>query len=363
MDQNSVANNQITRLGKRQRSATKDRDSTMRLSSKPRGTDRMRSRICVAAILVMIFGFFSVRVQAAQQSPAPAKDPEKIIIDTDIGDDIDDAFAVALALQSPEVRILGFSTVTGDTTARAKILDEMLGQSDHRDIPVAAGKPANLPFTTTPYIGRQGRFGEMGRFAKATHPPAVEFILEQINRFPGQITLVAIGPLSNIGSLIDKDPQAFRRLKRVVMMGGSIAAGYDDAIKIAVPEYNILADIPSAQKLFQSGVPIYMMPLDSTAQLKFDEVKRAALFYQASPLTDSLALLYLLSGITTPVMYDPMVVAFVIDPQLCPVEPMHVVVDEKGITRSEPGAPNAQVCLHSDADTFFRFYLKRFAAK
>ena len=323
----------------------------------------MRRRIGFAAILVTIFGHYSGRVQAAEQASASVKVPEKIIIDTDIGDDIDDAFAVALALQSPEVRIVGFSTVSGDTTARAKILDEMLGQSDHKDIPVTAGNPANLPFTTTQYIGRQGRFGEKGHFAKATHPPAVEFILEQIHRFPDQITLVAIGPLTNVGSLIDKDPQAFRRLKRVVMMGGSIAAGYDDAIKVAVPEYNILSDIPSAQKLFQSGVPIYLMPLDSTAQLKFDEVKRAALFYQASPLTDSLALLYLLSGITTPVLYDPMVVAFVIDPQLCPVEPMHIVVDQKGVTRSEPGAPNAQVCLHSDPDTFFRFYMKRFVAQ
>jgi inosine-uridine nucleoside N-ribohydrolase len=322
----------------------------------------VRSRICFATILIMILGHLCVRVQAAEQSSPSARAPEKIIMDTDIGDDIDDAFAVALALQSPEVHILGFSTVSGDTTARAKILDEMLGQSDHKDIPVAAGNPANLPFSTTPYIGRQGRFGEKGHFAQATHLPAVEFILEQIRRFPGQITLVAIGPLTNVGSLIDKDPQAFRRLKRVVMMGGSIAAGYDSAVKVAVPEYNILADVPSAQKLFQSGVPIYLMPLDSTAQLKFDEVKRAALFYQASPLTDSLAILYLLSGITTPVMYDPMVVAFVVDPQLCPVEPMHIVVDGKGVTRSEPGAPNALVCMHSDADMFFRFYLKRFVA-
>jgi inosine-uridine nucleoside N-ribohydrolase len=75
------------------------------------------------------------------------------------------------------------------------------------------------------------------------------------------------------------------------MMGGSIAAGYDDAVKVAVPEYNILSDIPAAQKLFQSGVPIFVMPLDSTAQLKFDEVKRSALFYQATPLTNSLAVL------------------------------------------------------------------------
>jgi inosine-uridine nucleoside N-ribohydrolase len=122
----------------------------------------------------------------------------------------------------------------------------------------------------------------------------------------------------------------------------------------------VVADIPAAQKVFQSGVPIYVMPLDSTAQLKFDEVKRAALFYEATQLTDSLALLYLLSGITTPVLFDPMAVGYVVAPELCPVQPMHIIVDDKGVTRSVPGEPNAQVCLHSDPEKFFHFYLARF---
>jgi purine nucleosidase len=297
-------------------------------------------------------------VQAAQTNPTSAA-PERIIIDTDIGGDIDDAFAVALALQSPELKILGFTTASGDTAARARILDEMLGRSDRQDIPVAAGSPTTLR-SNTQYIGRQSRFGEKGRFAKATHPPAVEFILDQIQRFPDQVTLVTIGPLTNVAALIAKDPQTFRRLKRIVMMGGSIAVGYNDAIKGPVAEYNIIADIPAAQKVFQSGVPIYVMPVDSAVQLKLDEVKRAALFYEGSPLTDSLAILYLMSNIVTPVLYDAMPVAFLIDPELCPVQPMRIMVDEKGFTRFEPGTPNAQVCLRSDPEKFFHFYLERF---
>jgi len=305
----------------------------------------------------------------AEEPAAKGSDPEKIIIDTDIGTDIDDAFAVALALQSPEVRILGLSTVSGDTTARAKILDQMLGVSGHKDIPVAAGTPTPLlssPVGTSSaplYIGRQSRFGEKGAFAKPTHPSAVAFILEQIQRFPGQITLVTIGPLTNVGAMIDKDPQTFRRLRRVVMMGGSVRAGYGfpgDVANGPTTEYNIVADIPAAKKLFQSGVPIYVIPTDSAAQLKLDEVKRDVLLSEGTPLTDSLALLYLMSGIVTPTLFDPMAVAFVIDPNLCPVEPMHIVVDDKGFTRPEPGEPNAQVCLQSDPEKFFRFYMARF---
>jgi inosine-uridine nucleoside N-ribohydrolase len=318
----------------------------------------MHARERIWALALCTATFVAATTYAAQVAPT-AVAPQKIIIDTDIGGDIDDAFAVALALRSPEVTILGVSTASGDTEARAKILDRMLGESGRQDIPVTAGISTILPYGLPP-VGLQRRFGERGRFVRATHPAAVEFIFEQIRQFPGQITLVTIGPLINVGALIDRDPESFRKLNRVVMMGGSIETGYDDSVKGPVPEYNVVVDIPSAQKLFQSGVPIYVMPLDSTIHLKLDEVKRTALFSQGTPLTDSLALLYLMWGSTTPTLFDAMPVGFVIDPRLCPVEPVRIVVDEKGVTRSEHGAPNAQVCLHSDPEVFFRFYMARF---
>src|SRR5215472_612579 len=259
---------------------------------------------------------FSLKTPAQAAPPSGVQEvPEKVIIDTDIGGDIDDAFAVALALQTPEVSVLGFSTASGDTTARARILDEMLGASDHKDLPVTVGSPTTLPFSL-PGIGRQRRYGEEGRFSRPTHPPAVDFILDQIRRFPGEITLVTIGPLTNVGALIEKDPQTFHRLRRVVMMGGSIGAvdmGGGGTTNGPMPEYNILGDIPAAQKLFQSGVAINVMPLDSTIQLKLDEVKRDAIFSKGTPLTDSLAVLYQMWGSLTPVLFDAMAVAYVVE--------------------------------------------------
>ena len=127
-----------------------------------------------------------------------------------------------------------------------------------------------------------------------------------------------------------------------------------------MPEWNILNDIPSAQKLFDSGVPLFVMPLDST-QLKMDEVKRAFLFSQGTAVTDQLAILYHLWGQETPTLFDPMTVVFALRPELCPVTPLHIRVDAKGFTREEPGTPNAQVCLHSNSDDFFKFYLKKLA--
>ncbi len=308
---------------------------------------------------------------AGQVSPPAAAAekviPEKVIIDTDIGDDIDDAFAVALALRSPELQILGVTTTFGDTETRAKLLDRFLGEVGRADIPVAAGVPTPPKAALT-----QRRYAEGGHFAKSSHPDAVAFLLDLIRRNPGEITLIAIGPLMNVGAAIDKDPATFHNLKRIIMMGGSIRRGYGDLgfgpPHPPEPEWNILNDIPSAQKLFAAGVPLFVMPLDAT-QLKLDEVKRAFLFSQGTPITDALTLLYHQWGQETPTLFGPMTIAFLVNPALCQVQPMHIRVDEKGFTRLDPGPPsapnppNAQVCLHSNPDAFFRFYLNRVAAR
>jgi len=300
------------------------------------------------------------------QSPPTPAFPDKVILDTDIGDDIDDAFALALALLIPELQILGFTTTFGDTETRAKLLDRFIAEVGRPDIPVAAGAPTPPKTTLT-----QRRYAEGGHFAKPSHRDAATFLLEQIRRYPGQITLIAIGPLMNLGAAIDKDPSTFGKLKRVIIMGGSIKRGYGDLgfgpPQPPQPEWNILNDISSARKLFASEVPLFVMPLDAT-QLKLDEVKRAFLFSQGTPLTDTLTLLYHQWGQETPTLFDPMTIAFLVNPALCPVQPMHIRVDDKGFTRPDPGAPsaphppNAQVCLDSNPDAFFRFYLNRVAA-
>ena len=287
--------------------------------------------------------------------------PENVIIDTDIGDDVDDAFALAIAVKSPELQVLGVATTFGDTEARAKIVDRFLGEVGRADIPVLTGKA-----TATKNPMSQKKYGEGGHFAKSSHGDAVEFLLKQIRKYPGEITLVAIGPLMNVGAAIDKDAETFRKLKRVVLMGGSVRRGYGDLGYTArVPpmaEWNILNDVASAQKLFAAGVPLYVMPLDST-QLKLDEVKRAFLFSQGTAVTDQLAVLYHLWGQETPTLFDPMTLVFVLRPELCPVTGLHIRVDEKGFTREEPGPVNAQVCLDSNSEDFFRFYLKRVAER
>ncbi|MGO9088350.1 MAG: nucleoside hydrolase [Candidatus Sulfotelmatobacter sp.] len=314
------------------------------------------------AVLKRILCFvLCVGATAGWAQSATGSSTEKVIIDTDIGDDVDDAFALALAVRSPELQILGVTTTFGDTETRAKLVDRFLGEVGRADIPVLAGKA-----TETKNPMSQRRYAEGGHSAKGSHGDAADFLLDQIRKHPGEITLIGIGPLMNVGAAIDRDAATFRKLKRVVIMGGSIRRGYGDLGYTApvppMPEWNILNDVASAQKLFAAGVPLYVMPLDST-QLKLDEVKRAFLFSQGTAVTDQLAVLYHLWGQETPTLFDPMTVAFVLRPELCPVKGMHIRVDEKGFTREEPGPQNAQVCLESNAEDFFKFYLKRVAGK
>lgn len=318
---------------------------------------KMISSFLTCAALALLPVFTPTRI-ALGQTPEASATPQKVIIDSDIGDDIDDAFAIALAFSSQRVQILGITTAWGDTGLRARLAERLLTDTGHATIPVAAG-----PETTSTNTFTQERWAR--QFPDRHWPDAVSFVLDQIRRNPGQITLICIAPLSNIGALIDRDPSTFRKLKRVVMMGGSIQRGYGDLGFLPdrgpSPEYNILMDIPSAQKLFASGVPISMMPLDST-QLKLDEVLRAQLFSQATPATNALLELYEQwtnsTQNPTPTLYDAMAVADVLEPALCPTTPMHIVVDAKGYTRSEPGAPNAKVCLSSNSDRFFQFYFR-----
>jgi len=200
-----------------------------------------------------------------------------------------------------------------------------------------------------------------------THADGVALLLDAIRLYPGQITLIAIGPEGNIGAAIQRDPATFRKLQRVVLMGGSIDRGYDGPNGERRPpdaEWNIARDPAGFKALLGSGVPIYMMPLDST-QIHLEEPEREKLFGFGSPLTDQLTLLYHQwkantdNHSPTPTLFDPVTVAYIDDPGLCPVTPMHVDVDDKGFTRRGDGAPNAQVCLKSDETGFLQLLASR----
>lgn len=296
-------------------------------------------------------------------APVARAQAQRVIVDTDIGDDIDDAFALALVLASPEFDVVGITTGWGDTRLRVRLVQRLLRETGRAGIPVAEGiaTESRTPFT-------QARWAQRGP-AVDRAAPAVDFLLDSIRRHPGEITLLALGPLTNLGAAIQRDPAMFRRLKRVVLMGGSVRRGYSkSAFHAPRPpdkEYNFVSDIAAAQAVFGSGVSIVMMPLDST-QIRFEEAARNAVFAQGTPLTDALTLLYhqWLDAYqpwssATPTLFDVAPVAYAIDASLCPTSALHIDVDADGATKETAGASNAQVCLAADEPRLLGLLMER----
>ena len=321
-----------------------------------------RQRILSAALGLLALTVFLAHGPrlARGQAPEPKSGPELVWVDTDIGDDIDDAFALGLILRSPELKVLGISTAFGDTETRARLADRFLAETGAANILVTAGVHTE---TDNPLTQRAYAEHSLAR----KHADGVAALLTAIRQHPGQITLIAIGPLFNIGAAIDRDPATFKKLKRVVMMGGSVRRGYDGKNgeqRPPEPEWNIDRDPKDASKLLAAGVRIFMAPLDST-QIHLVPAEREALFATGNPLTDQLTLLYHQWGAhsgdhsPTPTLFDPVAAAYTFRPDLCPMQPMRLAVDEKGLTTEIAGQPNAQVCLKSDQSGFLELLLGR----
>jgi inosine-uridine nucleoside N-ribohydrolase len=300
----------------------------------------------------------------APVSAAPATPAQPVIIDTDAGDDIDDAFALTIALEDPRLQVLGITTAWGDTRTRTLLVRRLLATLGRRDVVVAQG-PATK--NTVPFTQRKWALGAADT---SPAPDAIEFLSAQARARPGEITLIALAPLSNIEALARRDPEALRKFRQVVMMGGSIYAGYNQggAIPVAEPsaEYNVASAPQGLIDLLESRVPVRMFPLDST-QIKFDEVRRDRLFAYGSPASDALALLYhqwrLLNswGQITPTLFDVVPITWLLQPSTCPVSGLRIAVDTRGYTRAVSGEPNVSVCLSVDENATQRLIMDTLA--
>ncbi len=291
---------------------------------------------------------------------ALASSPTLVWIDTDIGDDIDDAFAVALLLRSPQVRVVGISTTFGDTDLRARLLDHFLAAAHVIDIPVYTGLP-----TSTTNLFTQRAYAE--HFPPRSHPDAVTALLAAVHQYGNRLTLLAIGPLFNVAAAIDRDPATMRQLGRIVLMGGSIRQGYltaDARITPPTAEWNILQDPPGAKVVFASGIPIRLFPLDST-QISLHRADRQQLFTAHAPFSAPLQSLYsewrphAWNHSSSPVLFDAVAASSILEPQLCPTRPMRLDITAEGLTKIVPGPPNARVCLRSQPSAFLTLLMNR----
>ena len=304
---------------------------------------------------------------------------KRVLIDTDPG--VDDSMAILLAFASPEVTVEGLTTVFGNTgveitTENALRLVELAG---HPEVPVAAG--AAKPLLRPNSSGGQEVHGRNG-LGEAEFPPpqgtpdsrrAAQFIIDTIMANPGEITLIPLGPLTNVALAVATEPRIAENVREVVLMGGAANVPGNAS---PVAEANIRNDPEAAHIVFHAGWPITMIGLDVTDKTIINEDYLAELEAAHTPITDFIAAItkhylafYYQFGAPGMSVHDPSAVAYVIDPSLFTCKRAYVDVDyvsphNYGNTvpdwRGQRGLdPNVNVCIDVDSQRLLDLYRRR----
>jgi purine nucleosidase len=263
--------------------------------------------------------------------------PKHIIFDTDPG--IDDALAILLALASPELVLDGISTIHGNAstaqTTRNALAVLELANASH--IPVYKG--CDLPLVKESLLSPETHGNTGLGYAQLPDPQTKpkskhgsDFLIESIMSKPGEVTLVAIGPLTNVALAIRKEPRIVGNVKEVIIMGGAIQHAGNTT---ALAEFNTYVDPHAAHVVFHSGMPIMLTPLDVTYQCIFtmDDLNR--LLKIDSPITKFIAdatRFYMefhdeYQKIDGCVINDPMTLALAFMPEICDYHDLYVDVD------------------------------------
>lgn len=306
-----------------------------------------------------------------------------IILDVDTG--IDDTMAIAYAAHSPELRLLGLTTLFGNVSVEEATRNTLyvLEQLGLEHVPVYAG--ADKPFSgqnVKSYAkhvhGEDGLGGALGDAlpkGRAGSLTAAQFMIEQVRSMPGQVTIIAVGPMTNLALAVQLDAEFVKLVDQVVIMGGAVTVPGNVT---PFAEANIYSDPEAAQFVFQSGLPITMVGLDVTMQTLLPRTKLEEWRKKGGPMAGLLAEaadFYMNAyetwspGIGGCALHDPLAVGVVIDPSFCRTEAMHIEVDvdgaESGRTFTVPHnssasfRPNLKVCLEVDAARFLEHFMSR----
>jgi len=301
--------------------------------------------------------FVLLCVTALAQERGQARIP--IILDTDIGDAIDDALALAFALNSPELDVRAVTTVIDDVESKTRLAWKMLGIYNRRDIALATGAPEPL---LDPAMSTSSKeFDVLTRndvVPDAARRHAAALIIDTALQSRGKITIVAIGPLTNIALALKTDPRIRNNIERIVIMGGAYLSGE--------AEYNIKRDRAAAEIVFQSGVPITAVGLDVTSQCKLREKDIDRLRLANDPTGNFLVWLIELAEEqthdATPTLYDPLAIAAIFRPDLLEMQAgtVDVSLSGTGQTRFTPAAGSkTQVAVKVNAPAFLDLFVDR----
>lgn len=305
------------------------------------------------AVAFLVLLFASAGALTAAEKPIP------IILDTDIGTDVDDAFALGLILASPELKLHAVTTSGGQTEDRAWIACRFLTQCGKAGIPVAAGAEPQAKSEVNDQIQyRRHPAAVFNRTLKPVKEPAAEVLFSELKKQPGEITVVAIGPLTNVARLLADHPEAAKLMKGLVIMGGSVFAGYSGKAP-AEAEWNIKLDVAAARKVLESGIPLTIVPLDATALAKVPPEEQQKLFAAGRPLAWQVANLLELWNQPVPTLFDPVAVASLLRPGEFKFEELQLTLNDQGLMAVGKGKPNVRVAVSAKQEQLVRWIMER----
>ena len=338
----------------------------------------------LAIRLAVLFALTATAVNGQPNAPS-----RRVIIDTDFAlPPQDDGLALALALNSPELDIVGITTVTGNfnlARANADVL-RMLEMTGHSKIPVYAGAARPLVHAKSDYAMSQ--HGEWWSDAPAPEPPggfagktleseaAADFLVRTVTADRGQIEIIALGPLTNLALALQRQPSFAGAVKRLVIMGGAVASLPDGAGNVTPnAEFNFWVDPEAARIVLRSGIPIELSALNVSRKTALTKHWYERLVANDTPLTQLIRSQMDQVFVKTPtrslLMFDEVAVASAIDPTLVRTEQLIVDVDiahginygvSVGSKRPWPGAEGARtmaVQYDLDWDRFITMFVER----
>lgn len=300
---------------------------------------------------------------------------KKILLDTDIGDDIDDAFALALLVRSPEIELVAVTTVFRNVEQRAKIALALLEDLEATDIPVYLGEKGTpdkmnriFPYEKFDERGMPivAHFGEDMAAYLPRKEDGVNVILKNIERYGKDLEILAIGPLTNLAAAFEKSPEIFKKVGSITVMGAAAFSDY--------PEWNTRWDTKAARTVFNCGVPVRVVGLNVTKQCVFSEEDlkffRANLNGKYTRLKRMMEIwIKNIAGKTNPIMHDPLAAAVLIG-EFCKFEAKYIYVwlekDDLGRTGythcfdyKVPESGKVKVATAVNARSFMEFLKER----
>ncbi len=277
---------------------------------------------------------------SAAEGPAGGKIP--VILDTDIGGDIDDTWALALLLKSPEVELKMVVTDTGDTAYRAKIAAKLLEVAGRTDVAVAVGIPQKGH--GTPQAAWVADY-DLAKYPGKVHQDGVAALVDAIMASPKAITLVCIGPVPNIKAALDKQPEVAKKA-RFVGMHGSVRKGYNGGPQPQA-EYNVKQDPKACQAAFTAAWPMTITPLDTCGIVRLKGEKYRKVAESADPIAKAVIENYRIwwkahnpgkpeKIDASSVLFDTVAAYLSFSTELLNMERLPIRVTDDGFTREDP---------------------------